>query len=187
MKVAVVGAGIMGAATAWHAARAAAPTSSSTSSSSRTTRAARATAARGSSASRIPSPSGCASPPRRATAGRSSSESGTRLLELHGLVEIASRPEHTSARRARRRKGSSTGSSRRTRLRRSASTLPDGWVALYEPSGGIGLADDARHAFLDGHRRRVRLARRTISTRSTRTSSSSPRARGSAASSPTCR
>src|SRR5204863_9465367 len=27
---------------------------------------------------------------------------------------------------------------------------PEGWAALYEPSGGIGLADDARRAFLDG-------------------------------------
>ena len=97
------------------------------------------------------------------------------------------RGRSTRPRPGSRRRGSSTRSSRRTRRRRSASRCPDGWVALHEPSGGIGLADAARHAFLDGHRRPVRLARWTTSTRSTPTSSSSRRARGSAASSPTCR
>ena len=76
-------------------------------------------------------------------------ESGTRLLELNGLVEIASRREHTSA------AGLETeGIEHRFLSRDEAAELgvvvPEGWVALYEPSGGIGLADDARHAFLDG-------------------------------------
>ena len=87
----------MGAATAWHLARRGAdvvvheqfePI----------TRAARATAARGSSASRIPSRSGCGSRPRRATAGPSSSGRAARVSSsCTASIEIASRVEHTSA------------------------------------------------------------------------------------------
>jgi sarcosine oxidase len=76
-------------------------------------------------------------------------ESGTRLLELNGLVEVASRPEHTSA------AGLEAAGIEHSFLSPDEAAelgvaLPEGWVALYEPSGGIGLADDARHVLLDG-------------------------------------
>ena len=76
-------------------------------------------------------------------------ESGTRLLELHGLVEVASRPEHTSA-AGLEAEGIEHSFLTPDEAAALGVALPDGWVALYEPSGGIGLADAARHAFLDG-------------------------------------
>jgi sarcosine oxidase len=76
-------------------------------------------------------------------------ESGTRLLELHGLVEVASRAEFTSA-SALAAAGIGHEFLSPDEARALGVALPDGWVALHEPSGGIGLADAARHAFLDG-------------------------------------
>jgi sarcosine oxidase len=149
MKVAVVGAGIMGAATAWQLAR----------------RGADVVVheqfehdhARGSSHGRsrivrlaYPDPEWV----RFAAEARNGwaeieQESGMRLLELHGLVEVASRPEHTSA------AGLEAEGIEHSFLSRDAAAalgvaVPEGWIALHEPSGGIGLADDARHAFLEG-------------------------------------
>ncbi len=149
MKVAVVGAGIMGAATAWQLARRGADVV--------VHEQFEPDHARGSSHGRsrivrlaYPDPEWV----RFAAEARDGwaeleQESGMRLLELHGLVEVASRPEHTSA-----------AGLAAERIEHSFLTpdeaaafgvaVPDGWVALHEPSGGIGLADDARHAFLDG-------------------------------------
>jgi sarcosine oxidase len=76
-------------------------------------------------------------------------ESGTRLLELNGLVEVASRPEHTSA-AGLEAEGIEHSFLTPDEAAALGVALPGGWAALYEPSGGIGLADDARHAFLDG-------------------------------------
>jgi sarcosine oxidase len=76
-------------------------------------------------------------------------ESGARLLELNGLVEIASRPEHTSA-AGLEAEGIEHSFLTSDEARELGVVVPEGWVALYEPSGGIGLADDARHAFLEG-------------------------------------
>jgi sarcosine oxidase len=76
-------------------------------------------------------------------------ESETRLLELNGLVEVAARREDTSA-FALEREGIEHAFLTRDEAAELGVSLPDGWVALFEPSGGIGLADDARHAFLDG-------------------------------------
>jgi sarcosine oxidase len=76
-------------------------------------------------------------------------ESGTRLLELHGLVEVASRPERTSA-AGLEAEGIEHSFLTPVEAAALGVVVPEGWVALYEPSGGIGLADDARHAFLDG-------------------------------------
>ncbi len=76
-------------------------------------------------------------------------ESGTRLLELHGLVEVASRPEHTSA-SGLEAEGIEHSFLSPDEAAALGVAVPEGWVALHEPSGGIGLADDARHAFLEG-------------------------------------
>src|SRR5690242_1843017 len=76
-------------------------------------------------------------------------ETGTRLLELHGLVEVASRPEHTSA-AGLEAEGIEHSFLAPEEAAALGVCLPEGWVALHEPSGGIGRADDARHAFLEG-------------------------------------
>jgi sarcosine oxidase len=149
MKVAVVGAGIMGAATAWQLARRGADVV--------VHEQFEPDHARGSShgRSRIVR---LAYPEvewvRFAAEARDGwaeleQESGTRLLELHGLIEVASRPEHTSAAGLE-----AEGIEHSFLSQDEAATLgvavPAGWVALHEPSGGIGLADAARRAFLEG-------------------------------------
>lgn len=149
MKVAVVGAGIMGAATAWQLARRGVDVVVHEQFS--------ADHDRGSSHGRsrivrlaYPEPEWV----RLAAEARDGwaeleQESGTRLLELYGLIEVAARPEHTSAAGL-----AAEGIEHRFLSADEAAELgvavPDCWVALHEPSGGIGLADAARQAFLDG-------------------------------------
>ena len=149
MRVAVVGAGIMGAATAWQLARRGADVV--------VHEQFEPDHARGSSHGRsrivrlaYPEPEWV----RLAVEARDGwaeleQESGTRLLALNGLVEVASRPEHTSAAALE-----AEGIQHAFLTPREASALgvavPDGWVALHEPGGGIGLADAARQAFLEG-------------------------------------
>ncbi|HKI92838.1 MAG TPA: FAD-dependent oxidoreductase [Gaiellaceae bacterium] len=75
-------------------------------------------------------------------------ETGRTLLQLHGLVELAASRELTSGR------GLTANGVEHRRLsaaeaRALGVVLPDGWSALYEPSGGIVHADAARAAFLD--------------------------------------
>ena len=76
-------------------------------------------------------------------------ETGRTLLELHGLVELAASPELTSA-------GALAANGVEHRLLSTAEAralgvvLPDGWIAVHEPGGGIVRADEARAAFLDG-------------------------------------
>jgi sarcosine oxidase len=149
VKVAVVGAGIMGAATAWQLARRGAEVVVYEQFES--------DHARGSSHGRsrivrlaYPEPEWV----RLAAEARDGwaeleQESGKRLLELHGLVEIASRPEHTSA-AGLAAEGIEHSFLTPDEAAALGVVVPEGWAALYEPSGGIGLADDARHAFLDG-------------------------------------
>jgi sarcosine oxidase len=75
-------------------------------------------------------------------------ETGRTLLELHGLVELASAPEAGSA-------AALTAANVEHRLlsadeaRALGVAVPTGWSALYEPGGGIVRADLARAAFLD--------------------------------------
>jgi monomeric sarcosine oxidase len=76
-------------------------------------------------------------------------ETGTRLLELHGLVEIAARPELTSA-AGLEAEGIEFSLLSPDGAAALGVALPDGWAALHEPTGGIGLADAARRAFLAG-------------------------------------
>jgi len=149
VKVAVVGAGIMGAAAAWQLARRGADVV--------VHEQFEPDHARGSSHGRsrivrlaYPDPEWV----RFAAEARDGwaeleQESGTRLLELHGLVEVASRPEHTSA-AGLAAEGIEHSFLSPDEAAALGVALPDGWVALYEPSGGIGLSDAARHAFLDG-------------------------------------
>ena len=80
-------------------------------------------------------------------------ESGVKLLELHGIVELASAPELTSA------AGLDACDVPYSWLdadaaRAAGAELPAGWVALLQPEAGIVRADLARHAFLDAARNR---------------------------------
>ncbi|HEY3263046.1 MAG TPA: FAD-dependent oxidoreductase [Pseudonocardiaceae bacterium] len=79
-------------------------------------------------------------------------ECDVRLLELHGMLELAADVEHGS-RRALAAAGAEfellTGSEVRARW---PVDVPDGWVALYQPQAGIVRADVALHALLDSAR-----------------------------------
>ena len=93
---------------------------------------------------------------------RLEAESGRELLHLHGLVELVSSPHLTSA-DALDACGVEYELLDAGGVRAFGATLPDGWTALHEPTGGVVLADDARHAFLDVARSRgarVELRRR---------------------------
>lgn len=147
MRVAVVGAGIMGAATAWHLAR----------------RGADVTVyeqfeldhTRGSSHGRsrivrlsYPDPDWV----RLAIEARTGwevleRESGRTLLELNGLVEVAAAPEITSAEGL-----VAEGIEHRFLSEVEAAALgvaiPAGWAAVLEPTGGSVRSDLALNAFL---------------------------------------
>jgi sarcosine oxidase len=74
-------------------------------------------------------------------------ESDTSLLDLHGLVELAETSAETSAPAL----GASEIEHRfldGAELRRLGALLPDGWVALLQPEAGIVRADLARDALL---------------------------------------
>jgi monomeric sarcosine oxidase len=79
---------------------------------------------------------------------RLETESGRELLQLHGLVELVSSPHLTSA-DALDTCGIEYELLDADGVRAFGAILPDGWTALHQPEGGIVLADDARHAFLD--------------------------------------
>jgi sarcosine oxidase len=73
---------------------------------------------------------------------------GRQLLALHGLVELCARVEVTSSDVLAAR-GIEHRLLTRDELRAHRVELPEGWVALWQPDGGVVLADDARRAFLD--------------------------------------
>lgn len=153
MRVAVVGAGIMGAAAAWQLAR----------------RGAEVVVheqfeldhARGSSHGRsrivrlsYPDPWWVRfAEEARGGWAELEAETGRTLLELHGLVEVATGPEVTSAAGL-----AAVGVEHRflsaDEARGLGVAVPDGWTALYEPGGGIARADLALAAFLDAARAR---------------------------------
>lgn len=70
---------------------------------------------------------------------------GEDLIELTGLVELAPRAELTSAAALERTGADFSLGTRDARVR-----VPDGWAALWQPVAGVVHADRARHAFLDG-------------------------------------
>jgi sarcosine oxidase len=84
-------------------------------------------------------------------------QSGRELLELHGLMELASTPELTS-------RGTLAALSLEHELldargaRSHGVELPPGWAALLQPDAGVVRADEALDAFLSGadvERRRI--------------------------------
>ncbi|HVS84957.1 MAG TPA: FAD-dependent oxidoreductase [Gaiellaceae bacterium] len=75
-------------------------------------------------------------------------ETGRTLLDLHGLVEIASSPELTSAEALAAQRVEHRVLSRED-ARALGFVVPEGWHALHEPGGGVVRADLARAAFLD--------------------------------------
>jgi sarcosine oxidase len=75
-------------------------------------------------------------------------ESGVALLELQGIVELASSPELTSA-KGLEECGVEYGWLDADGARAHGAMLPDGWVALHQPEAGTVHAALARHAFLD--------------------------------------
>ena len=72
---------------------------------------------------------------------------GRPLLALHGLIELCTRVEVTSSDVLAAR-GIEHRLLTRDELGARRVELPEGWVALWQPDGGVVLADDARHAFL---------------------------------------
>jgi sarcosine oxidase len=153
VKAAVVGAGIMGAAAAWELAR----------------RGAEVVVheqfeldhARGSSHGRTrivrlayPDPTWVRlAEEARAGWAELEAETGRTVLALHGLVEVASSRDVGSAAGL-----AAVGVEHRflseDEARARGVALPEGWWALYEPTGGVALADIALTAFLDAARAR---------------------------------
>lgn len=81
------------------------------------------------------------------------------VLGLHGLVEIVADPALTSA-RGLDECGVSYRLLGRDELRALGATLPEGWTALHVADAGVIFADRARRAFLDGARVEVETNRR---------------------------
>ncbi|MCW2976455.1 MAG: hypothetical protein JWM06_1736 [Actinomycetia bacterium] len=75
-------------------------------------------------------------------------ESGRTLLDLHGIVELVSAPELTSA-AGLDACGVEYSWLDADAVRALGAVLPEGWFALFQPEAGIVRADLARHAFLD--------------------------------------
>jgi sarcosine oxidase len=73
--------------------------------------------------------------------------SGEELLGLYGLVELASDPALTSA-RALDECGVAYRLLDAAEVRSLGAVLPDGWTALRTEDAGVVFADRARHAFL---------------------------------------
>jgi len=78
-------------------------------------------------------------------------ETGTTLIELHGLVELASSPELTSA-AALAAHGADHRLLSADEARALGVAVPEGWSALHEPGGGIVRADLALAAVVGAAR-----------------------------------
>ncbi|HEV8180552.1 MAG TPA: FAD-dependent oxidoreductase [Gaiellaceae bacterium] len=85
------------------------------------------------------------------------------LLGLYGLVELVADPAFTSA-RALDECGVPYRLLDRDEVRALGASLPDGWAALYVADAGVVFADRARHAFLDAAGVEVQTNRRIEST-----------------------
>jgi monomeric sarcosine oxidase len=80
-------------------------------------------------------------------------ETGRQLLELNGIVELAASPQLTSA-KSFEECGVEHELLDADAARAYGAQLPSGWTAIFHSEAGIVLADDARHAFLDAARSR---------------------------------
>jgi sarcosine oxidase len=89
-------------------------------------------------------------------------ESGEELLGMYGLVEIVADPALTSA-GALDACGIAYSLLDASEARSLGVTLPVGWTALFSADAGIVHADRARHAFLDTARVRVETGSRVES------------------------
>ncbi len=85
--------------------------------------------------------------------------SGEELLGLYGLVELASDSALTSA-RALDECGVAYRLLDADEVRSLGAVLPDGWMALRTDDAGVVFADRARHAFLDVAAAEVRTSSR---------------------------
>jgi len=85
------------------------------------------------------------------------------LLGLYGLIELVADPALTSA-RALDECGIPYRLLDRDEVRALGATLPDGWAALHVADAGVVFADRARHAFLAASGAAVEANRRIEST-----------------------
>ena len=85
------------------------------------------------------------------------------LLGLYGLVELVADPSATSA-RALDARGVPYRLLDRDEVRKLGAILPDGWTALHLADAGVVFADRARHAFLKAAGAEVVTNRRIAST-----------------------
>jgi sarcosine oxidase len=85
------------------------------------------------------------------------------LLGLYGLIELVPDPAFTSA-RVLDECGVPYRFLDRDEVRANGAILPDGWTALYLADAGVVFADRARHAFLEAAGVEVETNRRVEST-----------------------
>jgi sarcosine oxidase len=85
------------------------------------------------------------------------------LLGLYGLIELVPDPALTSA-QALEERGVPYRLLDRDEVRKLGATMPDGWTALYIADAGVVFADRARHAFLEAAGVDVETNRRVEST-----------------------
>jgi sarcosine oxidase len=89
-------------------------------------------------------------------------QSGRQVLALHGLVELCVNVEVTS-RDVLETLGIEHRLLDRSDLLAYGVVLPEGWAALWQPGAGVVLADVARRAFLDVAQPRLETGRRVES------------------------
>jgi sarcosine oxidase len=85
------------------------------------------------------------------------------VLGLYGLIELVAEAAQTSA-RALDECGLAYRLLDAAEARALGANLPDGWTALFVPDAGVAFADRARHAFLEAARVQVETNRRVEST-----------------------
>ena len=85
------------------------------------------------------------------------------VLGLYGLIELVAEPAQTSA-AALDECGLPYRLLDADETRALGATLPDGWTALFVPDAGVVFADRARHAFLDAAGVEVETNQRVEST-----------------------
>jgi sarcosine oxidase len=85
------------------------------------------------------------------------------LLGLYGLVELVADPALTSA-HALDECGVPYRLLEKEEVRELGANLPDGWTALHVPDAGVVFADRARHAFLEAAGVEVETSRKIEST-----------------------